>query len=58
MAPNKKSQFCTHAAQYVKVKETRQWNLASQKNITREIFFFKNQAENEPVRLFPDLLPF
>ena len=24
-------------------KPTRQWNLASEKNITREIFFFKNQ---------------
>ena len=40
------------------VKTTRQWNLVSQKDITREIFFFKNHGENEPGILVPDILLF
>ena len=41
-----------------KVKATRQQNLVNQQNITREIFFFKNYAENEAIRLVPDLFLF
>ena len=37
------------------IKTTRQWNLVSEKNITREIFFLKHHAENEAGKLVPDL---
>ena len=45
--------FPTH-----EVKATRHWNLVRQKNITREIFFFKNHADNEAERLVPELFLF
>ena len=41
-----------------KVKVIRQSNLVSSWNITREIFFVKNHAENEAGRLVPDLFLF
>ena len=37
------------------VKANRQRNLVNYLNITREIFFLKNYAENEAARLVPDL---
>ena len=36
------------------VKATRRWNLANWYNITKEIIFFKNCADNEAGRLVPD----
>ena len=41
-----------------KVKVPRQWDLVIWKNIKREILFFKNYAENEAMRLVPDLVLF
>ena len=41
-----------------KVKVISQWNLVSLENTTKEIFFFKNHAENDTGRLVSDLFLF
>ena len=48
----------TYCPIYHKVKVTRQWNLVNWQNITREIFFLENYAENETWKLVPDLFLF
>ena len=40
------------------VKTNRQWNLVSSQDITTELFFCKNYAENEAQRLVPDYFVF
>ena len=39
-------------------KSNQTMKLGQLKTITREIFFFKNNAENEAVRIVPDLFLF
>ena len=41
-----------------KLKANKQRILVSEQNIPREIFFFKNYAENEAVKLVPDRFSF
>ena len=45
-------------SQTQEVKAIRQRNLTNKWNITSEIFFFKNHAENEARRIVPDRFVF
>ena len=47
-----------HILRNISQSEGNQTMKFGQLNITREIFFFKNYAENEPGRLIPDLFIF
>ena len=40
------------------IKATKQKNLVRQKNVTREIFFLKNHAENKAGRLVQNFFVF